>query len=682
MKKITIYLVMLLMGFSGYSQVENFDNPSVVAPVTPGPWVLPSGTWQIFDNGVGPNVNWTLNPQEVYPAYSGTKAAFMNRMNIGAGNTSEDYLVTPLLTVQDNQQLRFFTRTTIAGQAPPGTLYQIRSAPATADPTLPASFTTIVAQWTENELTEVFDEYEEKVLDITEPVNTQLYYAFVRVNSQPDLAPTGDRWLVDDFKFVSKCLDVTNIVPACLATSASLSWTSPGGATQWAIHVLPADAEFDPSVGTPIIANTNTNFVVDQVTQPVAGPMLPLTEYAFYIQALCENSPSEWVMVTCTTQPLPPVCGGSYVDNGGVDQPYLPNSNETITICPESTNPDYQVTVTFTSFNTETGYDALYVYDGNSTNASLLPSQNGPGNTTALATPGAWWGTVIPGPFTSSSPDGCLTFQFISDGIVQNPGFTANVTCNPPPVCPKPGSLAVAVTSTTATLTWTNIGPGTSWEVIALPCGAPAPNAATVGTTTTNQSYTFDPLEPGTCYSFYVRANCESTGNGLSDWNGPISDQTNVLPPVCGGNYVDNGGLSGNYAANSDDVVVICPEDGEFVTVTFTEFNTAFAEDGIYVYNGDSTSAPLIPSENGPGFSTVLTQPGAYWGNEIPGPFESTSPDGCLTIRFLSDSSFQLAGFLASVTCQPILPCAKPANFDLTGTTSFTASFTFDEGTG
>ncbi|NMH28464.1 choice-of-anchor L domain-containing protein, partial [Flavobacterium silvaticum] len=682
MKKITIYLVMLLMGFSGYSQVEYFDDASVVAPVTPGPWVLPSGTWQIFDNGVGPTVNWNLNPQGTYPAYSGTKCAYMDRMNIGANNTSEDYLVTPLLSVPTNAQLRFFTRTTIAGQSTPNsTIYQIRSAPATADPTLPASFTTIVKTWTENELTDDYDVWEEKILDITDPVGSQMYYAFVRVFTQPTAAPNGDRWLVDDFKFVEKCLDVTDIVPACLSTSASLSWTSPGPATQWAVHVLPADAEFDPNAGTPYIATTNTNFVVDHTTQPTETPMLPITDYVFYIRALCEDSPSDWVSIECTTQALPPECGGSYVDNGGVDGEYLGNSNDIVTICPD--NPTDQVTVTFTDFNTENGWDGIYVFDGNSINANIIASDNDSGFNEDLSTPGAWWGNAIPGPFTSTSPDGCLTFQFISDGFGNFDGWLASVTCNPPPACPEPGALTIDVTATTATLGWTNVGPGTAWEVIALPCGAPAPTADTVGTIVeTGSSYTFDPLIPGTCYDFYVRANCESSSNGISDWNGPISEMTDVLPPECGGNYVDNGGLGSDYASGSDEVTVICPENpGDYVTVIFTQFDTDWGSDGIYVYDGNSTDAPMIPSENEAGFS-VLTEPGAYWGTDIPGPFESTSPDGCLTFHFLSDDFFETPGFLANVVCAPILPCAKPVNFEVTGTTSYGATLTWDAGAG
>ena len=123
------------------------------------------------------------------------------------------------------------------------------------------------------------------------------------------------------------------------------------------------------------------------------------------------------------------LCNYSFVDNGGVSDNYLPNSNNTYTFCPG--NPNENVTVTFTSFNTEPQYDAMFVYDGVVTNpAYQIFSTNAPGQY-PITQPGAFWGTDIPGPFTSSLPDGCLTFVFISDSSAQRSGWIANVTCSP-----------------------------------------------------------------------------------------------------------------------------------------------------------------------------------------------------------------------------------------------------------
>ncbi len=128
-------------------------------------------------------------------------------------------------------------------------------------------------------------------------------------------------------------------------------------------------------------------------------------------------------------------CGTIWYDNGGPNGVYLPNSNQTTTFCPD--NDDDLVTVTFTSFNVETNWDKLYVYDGPNATSPQISSGNGIGNGTCTTT-GGFWGTTIPGPFTSTDDTGCLTFVFCSDGSVELAGWAANVTCAPAPNCTPP----------------------------------------------------------------------------------------------------------------------------------------------------------------------------------------------------------------------------------------------------
>ena len=122
-------------------------------------------------------------------------------------------------------------------------------------------------------------------------------------------------------------------------------------------------------------------------------------------------------------------CGYQFVDNGGITADYLPNSEITYTLCPNSMND--KVTVTFTSFNTEAQYDAMFVFNGAFVDDdNQIMSGNPPGQGPFIFE-GSFWGTDIPGPFTSTSPDGCLTFVFRSDGSTQRSGWIANVTCGP-----------------------------------------------------------------------------------------------------------------------------------------------------------------------------------------------------------------------------------------------------------
>lgn len=367
-----------------------------------------------------------------------------------------------------------------------------------------------------------------------------------------------------------------------------------------------------------------------------------------------------------SAQAQDPVCGGTFTDPAGPNANYANNSDYTVTICP--TNPGEVVTVTFTAFNIEATWDALYVFDGNSIASAQIASANPAANVPG-GLPGGYWGTVIPGPFTSSSPDGCLTFRFRSDDVVNNPGWIANVTCASPPTCLKPTNLMTSGnTINSFTLGWTENNLATTWEYILLPAGSPAPTAASTGTTVQTNPSVITGLTSGTCYSVYVRAICAT--NDWSNWSTVANTCTLTAPPVCGGQFVDNGGPNANYTNSADVTTTICPENpGEVVTITFASFNTETAWDALYVFDGNSIVSPLIASTNGAG-NVPGGLAGGYWGNTIPGPFTSTSPDGCLTFRFRSDSSVNNPGWVANITCDPPPTCPKPTLLTTSNITS------------
>ena len=164
-------------------------------------------------------------------------------------------------------------------------------------------------------------------------------------------------------------------------------------------------------------------------------------------------------------------------------------------------------------FNTETSYDKLYVYDGNSVNPATLISSGNDGGFGTVTLPGAFWGNLtganLPGPFEATNATGCLTFRFVSDGIVNNPGWTSNVICQPFPSCPKPTNItATGNTSSTIVVNWTNNAPAaTAWEIFYVPAGSAAPLPTDVGIVTTNPSpYTITVLSSQTAPSLTPRA--------------------------------------------------------------------------------------------------------------------------------------------------------------------------------
>uniref|UniRef100_UPI004048FBBB T9SS type A sorting domain-containing protein n=1 Tax=Flavobacterium sp. TaxID=239 RepID=UPI004048FBBB len=229
---------------------------------------------------------------------------------------------------------------------------------------------------------------------------------------------------------------------------------------------------------------------------------------------------------------LPSQCGGQFSDSGGSTENYAPNTNSIITICPE--NPTDIVTVTFTSFRVENRWDALYVFQGNSTASPQISSGLGLGLGPNAALSGGFWSSVpnalIPGPFESTSPGECLTFQFISDDTIQFEGWVANVTCAPLPTCPLPTALTVInVTEDTATISWTENAGATTWEYLLLPCGSQEPDATTTGfVSTTTNPINLTGLTSTTCYTLYVRTVCGFGDSSL--WSVGSNFTTKQIP--------------------------------------------------------------------------------------------------------------------------------------------------------
>lgn len=203
-------------------------------------------------------------------------------------------------------------------------------------------------------------------------------------------------------------------------------------------------------------------------------------------------------------------CSGTFVDDGGGGN-YGNNQNSTITFCPST--PGDKIRVTFTSFVTEGGSgtctDYLDVWYANSVGAV------GTNNDRLCGTLGV---TTL----TSTSPDGCISFQFISNGTVRNAGWSATISCvtpctnpiasltstTPINICPStsnnPGSLNVAFDASTSTAPggfsisryewiW---GDGTSTNTLTPTTNHtfPGPGIYTVKLAVRNNNYDIDPL--------------------------------------------------------------------------------------------------------------------------------------------------------------------------------------------
>lgn len=113
---------------------------------------------------------------------------------------------------------------------------------------------------------------------------------------------------------------------------------------------------------------------------------------------------------------------------------------------------------------------------------------------------------------------------------------------------------------------------------------------------------------------------------------------------TCSGTFYDSGGGNANYTSNQNLQITFCSASpGQSIYLRFTAFLTENLRDTMSIYNGNSTSAPLI---------------GTYSGTSSPGDVISSNPDNCLTVVFRSDGSINRAGWTALIGCgtPPVIP--------------------------
>lgn len=149
------------------------------------------------------------------------------------------------------------------------------------------------------------------------------------------------------------------------------------------------------------------------------------TVYSFTTGSGCYIQPTTGTVNTSA-------CGGTYYDSGGSGSNYVNNENGVVTFCPST--PGQLVQANFSSFVTESGFDIMTIYNGNSTAAPVI---------------GTYSGTNSPCQVTSSAANGCLTFRFVSDGSATYAGWVAALTCvASAPGAPAGSTCAVAVPMT------------------------------------------------------------------------------------------------------------------------------------------------------------------------------------------------------------------------------------------
>lgn len=187
------------------------------------------------------------------------------------------------------------------------------------------------------------------------------------------------------------------------------------------------------------------------------------------------------------------------------------------------------------------------------------------------------------------------------------------------------------ITTSSALISWTDIGSATSWQVSV----TPYTSSTLVWNNVTTNSYTATGLNSNAYYRIRVRPLCldvTPTSREAIFATSAVDFCNNTL-------FTDTGGASANYTNRQRWTRVMTPSNpGLKLRVTFNSFSLEDLYDYLYIYNGNSTS-----------FGDLTF--GGLTGTSNPGVFDSTAPDGSLTFEFISDEGTVASGWNATITC-------------------------------
>ena len=196
-------------------------------------------------------------------------------------------------------------------------------------------------------------------------------------------------------------------------TEIGITWTAPS--------VIPTNG-YEWAYNSINSIPTTTNFTIE--TSATAINLTSGTTYYFFVRALCSsNTASSWI----TLGPVHTTygCNATVYDTGGSAGAYKNGEEYSYSICPNQSNGI--ATLTFTILDIEANWDAMYVHDGPTSNDPLFSSGN-PASSAGFPA-GGYWGTTIPGPFSSTHVSGCLTISFKSDTYETGAGWAADISC-------------------------------------------------------------------------------------------------------------------------------------------------------------------------------------------------------------------------------------------------------------
>lgn len=335
---------------------------------------------------------------------------------------------------------------------------------------------------------------------------------------------------------------------------------------------------------------------------------------------------------SCTNETLTNM-SGSVSDNSGSAN-YTNNMTCSKLIQPSGAK---SITLNFISFNTESGYDFVRIYDGTTTNSPLL---------------GEFSGSSLPPEINSSG--GNMLITFITDARIVAPGWSATYSSNTTSGCTDEifNSTSGDISDNSGS---SNYGNNMLCSKLIQPSGVGS-ITLTFDSFNTESGYDFVRIYDGSTTSSPLLGTysgtslppvLKSNGGSMlitfttdarivgSGWSATYTTSTeggciNEVLTNSSGTITDNSGSS-NYRNNILCSKLIQPSGAKSITLTFTSFNTEFGYDFVNVYNGPTTSSPLL---------------GKFSGNSLPPIIKSS--EGSMLVTFTTDSRVVASGWNAT----------------------------------
>ncbi len=223
-----------------------------------------------------------------------------------------------------------------------------------------------------------------------------------------------------------------------------------------------------------------------------------------------------------------------------------------------------------------------------------------------------------------------------------------------PAACQAPTAVTTAnITPTSVDVSWTAGGATvTSATVWVCPDGdtPTMPGGTCIMTANATNPQTVSGLVECTAYDVFVQEMC---GADTSPTTGPVFfDAAPGPPPVpaCGGMATDSGSCA-DYPNGASETTVICPDPGEILTITFTEFEVENnAPDNSTCWDDLQIIIGTTPVPGGGGNN------GGFCGDDVSalpsgGVFTGTAADECITLILTSDTSAPEGGFSVDIEC-------------------------------